>query len=84
MHPRPPQGADAPLSGLAALLSAASALGATGASASYSRQVVFLALAGEPWGYMGSRAFLWELERGGVTVEGLDLGLVDQASRDLV
>jgi nicastrin len=54
--------------------------GAAGLAASYSRQIVFLALAGEPWGYMGSKAFLWELQRGGVTVEGLDLALVDEVS----
>ncbi|KAI8468238.1 MAG: Nicastrin-domain-containing protein [Monoraphidium minutum] len=74
------QGADAPLSGLVALLAAADILGAAppARSRAYARQIVFLALAGEPWGYMGSKAFLWELERGGAAVEGLDLSLIDQ------
>lgn len=54
--------------------------GAGGGSpaADYDRQLVFVALVGEPWGYMGSKTFLWELERRGVTVQGLDLALVDQ------
>ena len=30
----------------------------------FSARVAFLALAGEPWGYMGSRRFLYELETG--------------------
>lgn len=86
------QGADAPLSGLVAMLSAMSLLGAPADAADagaagggvaappsgFTRQLVFVALVGEPWGYMGSRAFLWELERGGVTVQGLDLVLIDQ------
>ena len=94
------QGANAPLSGLVAMLTALTALGddlasgggghAGGAgggwlggggaapAAALGRQFVFVALAGEPWGYMGSKAFLWELERGGVAVQGLDLALVDQ------
>jgi len=63
------------------ILSNASAAAANAAPARdyyAARQIVFVALAGEPWGYMGSRAFLWELERGGATVQGLDLALVDQ------
>jgi hypothetical protein len=52
--------------------------GAAPRASDYARQLVFVALVGEPWGYMGSRAFLWELERGGATVQGLDLSLVDQ------
>lgn len=42
------------------------------------RQLVFLALAGEPWGYMGSRRLLWELSQGSPTVAGLNWQLVDQ------
>ncbi|GBF91523.1 nicastrin [Raphidocelis subcapitata] len=74
------QGANAPLSGLVALLAAASLLGDSPAlrAGAADRQVVFLALAGEPWGYMGSKSFLWELERRGAAVAGLDLGLIDQ------
>lgn len=62
-----------------ALLVAATLLGdARGLRAAADRQVVFLALAGEPWGYMGSKSFLWELERRGAAVAGLDLGLIDR------
>lgn len=60
------------------MLAAASLLGGAGAGAGYTRQIVFLALAGEPWGYMGSRALLWELQRRGASVAGLDFGMVDQ------
>lgn len=87
-RPRRAQGADAPLSGLVATLTALQLL--TGAAnsggggnpgapgADYQRQLVFVALAGEPWGYMGSRALLWQLESGSAGVAGLDLSLVDQ------
>jgi hypothetical protein len=45
------------------------------------RQIVFLALAGEPWNYMGSRRLMWDLARGGTPfTAGLDLADVDQAS----
>ncbi|KAF8060585.1 zinc finger CCCH domain-containing protein 40 [Scenedesmus sp. PABB004] len=71
------QGADAPLSGLVALLGALQVLrGAAGAG--YTRRVVFLALAGEPWGYMGSRRLLWEASQGSNATAGLDLALVEQ------
>ncbi|PRW57704.1 nicastrin isoform X2 isoform A [Chlorella sorokiniana] len=61
-------GADAPVSGLIAMLAAAEALGSGNASdamaaagARYQRRLVFAALAGEPWGLMGSKRLLWEL-----------------------
>ncbi len=61
-------GADAPVSGLIAMLAAAEALGSSNASAAlaaagarYQRRLVFAALAGEPWGLMGSKRLLWEL-----------------------
>lgn len=78
------QGADAPLSGLVAMLTALQLLArgsnssSGGPGADFQRQLVFAALAGEPWGYMGSRAFLWQLESGAASVAGLDLSLVDQ------
>lgn len=31
--------------------------------AGYNRQLVFLAVAGDAWGNMGSKRFLWEMER---------------------
>jgi hypothetical protein len=45
------------------------------------RQLVFLALAGEPWGYMGSKRLLWELSQGSAAVAGLQWQLVDQVGR---
>lgn len=44
----------------------------------YSRRLVFLALVGEPWDYMGSRRLLWEIKNGSVTVAGLDPAKIDQ------
>lgn len=62
------EGADAPVSGLIAMLAAAEVLGSSNASAAmaaagarYQRRLVFAALAGEPWGLMGSKRLLWEL-----------------------
>lgn len=72
------QGANAPLSGLVALLGAMHALTAAGASSTYNKRVVFLALAGEPWGYMGSRRFLYEAATGSNATAGLDLHLVEK------
>ena len=48
----------------------------------YTRRVAFAALAGEPWGFMGSRQLLWALEEGGAAgganpVEGLDLAGIE-------
>jgi nicastrin len=81
------RGSDAPLSGLIAMLAAAYALResakeAAAADASspspwpalFTRRVAFLALAGEPWGYMGSRRFLYELDSGNATWAEAALG----------
>lgn len=64
-------GADAPVSGLIAMLAAAQLLGSANASAAlagaggrYRRRLVFAAMAGEPWGLMGSKRLLWELASG--------------------
>lgn len=80
--PPSPQGANAPLSGLVAMLGALHALKAApaAAAASYSKRVVFLALAGEPWAYMGSRRLLYEAASGSNATAGLDLDLVEQVS----
>jgi len=72
------QGANAPLSGLVALLGAMHALKAAGASSTYTKRVVFLAVAGEPWGYMGSRRFLYEAATGSNATAGLDLPLIEK------
>lgn len=65
-------GADAPVSGLIAMLAAAELLGSSNATAAvaaaglrYRRRLVFAALGGEPWGLMGSKRLLWELSVGG-------------------
>ena len=65
-------GADAPVSGLIALLAAAEVLGSADASAAagrrgqrYRRRLMFGAVAGEPWGLMGSKRLLWEAAGGG-------------------
>lgn len=64
-------GADAPVSGLIAMLAAAEVLGHPNATAAlaaagqrYRRRLVFAALGGEPWGLMGSKRLLWELSGG--------------------
>jgi hypothetical protein len=47
-------------------------------SSSYSKRIVFLALAGEPWSYMGSRRLLYEAATGSNATVGLDLSLVEK------
>ena len=73
------QGAEAPLSGLIALLAAAEILGNSKLAPGYERRLVFAAFAGEPWGYMGSKRFLWELDNGENSTHPLSLEAVDQA-----
>ncbi len=73
------QGADSPLSGLVAMLAAAEALGRAGHAPQYRRRLAFCALAGEPWGLMGSKRLLWELARRGNATAGLALDRIDQA-----
>ena len=75
------QGAEAPLSGLVAMLAAAEALGNASAAGNYSRRLGFVALAGEPWGLMGSRRLLWQMHAGDPSVHGLRLDAVEQARR---
>lgn len=72
------QGAEAPLSGLIAMLAAAEILGNSTHAQGYERRLVFAALAGEPWGYMGSKRFLWELHKGENSTKPLSLLAVDQ------
>ena len=66
-------GAESPASGLIAMLAAAQLLGSAGGAARYRRRLVFAALAGEPWGLMGSKRLLWELEAGNSSMAGLSL-----------
>mmetsp|Transcript_423 Transcript_423/g.1083 ORF Transcript_423/g.1083 Transcript_423/m.1083 type:complete len:756 (+) Transcript_423:101-2368(+) len=80
------QAADSPLSGLLAMLMSMHILKGAGASSMYTRQLVFVGLAGEPWGYMGSRRLLWDMHRANADpgaapdpyVAGLHLDDVDQ------
>ncbi len=44
----------------------------------YERRLVFAAFAGEPWDYMGSKRFLWELESGSAATAGLSLQSINQ------
>jgi hypothetical protein len=67
------------MSGLIAMLAAAEILGAGGHAPQYRRRLVFCALAGEPWGFMGSKRMLWELAAGGNATAGLALPRIDQA-----
>ena len=46
----------------------------------YGRRLVFAAFAGEPWDYMGSKRFLWELESGSAATAGLSLQSIDQVT----
>lgn len=72
------QGANAPFSGLIAMLAAAQILGASAHTSAYTRHVVFTALAGETWGYMGSKRMLWEMAGGGSNATaGLSLDAVE-------
>ena len=59
------QGTDSPLTGLVVLLAAAEmvANAAEGTTLEPRRSVSFAAFAGEPWGFLGSRRFLYEVGR---------------------
>ena len=73
------QGADAPLSGLVAMLAAAQVLGnGTKGIQSWRRRLVFGAMAGEPWGLMGSRRLLLEMQQGTNGTQGLALNRIEQ------
>eukprot|EP00195_Chlamydomonas_chlamydogama_P012863 CAMPEP_0202894688 /NCGR_PEP_ID=MMETSP1392-20130828/4034_1 /ASSEMBLY_ACC=CAM_ASM_000868 /TAXON_ID=225041 /ORGANISM="Chlamydomonas chlamydogama, Strain SAG 11-48b" /LENGTH=710 /DNA_ID=CAMNT_0049579449 /DNA_START=101 /DNA_END=2233 /DNA_ORIENTATION=+ len=72
------QGADSPLSGLVTMLAAMELLRVTNASSTYTRQLLFVAMTGEPWDYMGSRRMLWEMDKNSTTTSGLDLSRIDQ------
>lgn len=42
------------------------------------RRLAFAALAGEPWGFMGSKRLLWQMDQNQSSVQGLALDDVDQ------
>ena len=61
-----------------ALLAAAEVLGNASAATNYTRRLVFAALAGEPWGLMGSRRLLWQMHAGHASTRGLSLIDIEQ------
>lgn len=75
------QGADGPLSGLVAVLAAAQILSRQGDLEQYKRRLIFAAFAGEPWGLMGSKRFLWELVDSSASNESLRIGDIEQVSK---
>ncbi|KAF3331598.1 nicastrin [Carex littledalei] len=71
-------GADSPISGLIALLTAVDALSHVNHLKKLKKQFVFAAFTGEAWGYLGSRKFLQELDLGSDSVKGLDSSMIEQ------
>ena len=72
------QGADTPLSGLVVMLAAAEVLANHTRQKNMTRRVAFASLAGEPWGFMGSKRLLWDLHQKSGSVNGLTLDSIDQ------
>ncbi|XP_024025905.1 nicastrin [Morus notabilis] len=70
-------GADSPISGLISLLAAVDALSRLDGLDDLNKQLVFLVLTGESWGYLGSRRFLLELDLQSDAVSGLDNSLFE-------
>lgn len=68
------------MSGLVALLAVIEVLAHKIDQSKMKRRIAFAALAGEPWGYMGSKQLLWQLHQGAESVEGLSLDTIDQVS----
>ena len=50
----------------------------TAAVTTYSKRLVLTALMGEPWGYMGSKRLLWEMNSQADTTTGLLLDDIEQ------
>lgn len=64
------------------MLAAADALGrAQQTRTRYRRRLVFAALAGETWDFMGSRRLLWEMNQSSGATTGLTLDSIDQVGR---
>lgn len=70
-------GADSPISGLISLLAAVDALSRLEGLDDLNKQLVFLVLTGEKWGYLGSRRFLLELDLQSDAVSGLNDSLFE-------
>ncbi len=60
------------------MLGVAEVLGNSSAPGAFQRRIVFAALAGEPWGYMGSKRLLWAMNQSQASVAGIPLHLIDQ------
>ncbi|KAJ4764059.1 Nicastrin [Rhynchospora pubera] len=71
-------GADSPISGLIALLTAVDALSHVNHLKNLKKQLVFAVLTGEAWGYLGSRKFLQELDLGSDSIRGLSSSMIEQ------
>lgn len=65
------QGADAPLSGLIAMLTALDILVNASVASSFRRPLVFAAMRGDAWGAMGTRRLLYSMHRGANATRGL-------------
>jgi nicastrin len=70
------QAADAPLSGLIAMLAAARVLGKhpsmqSNSSVNIKRRIYFAAMVGEPWDLMGSKRLLWEASQPGTNISSI-------------
>ncbi|KAG2661397.1 hypothetical protein PVAP13_1KG502900 [Panicum virgatum] len=71
-------GSDSPISGLIALLTAVDALSHIHDLRNLKKQLVFAVFNGEAWGYLGSRKFLQELDKGADSVNGINSLMIDQ------
>ncbi|KAL3613529.1 hypothetical protein CASFOL_042563 [Castilleja foliolosa] len=69
-------GAESPISGLIALLAVVDALSHLGLE-ELNKQLVFVVLTGEAWGYLGSRRLFLESDLQSETMKGLDTTMIE-------
>lgn len=60
------------------MLTAAEILANHSEPSAFKRRLVFMALAGEAWGNMGSKRLLWEMSQKENSTQGLQLSAIDQ------
>ncbi|XP_011085876.1 nicastrin [Sesamum indicum] len=70
-------GAESPISGLIALLAVVDALSHLDGLEELNKQLVFVVLTGESWGYLGSRRFFLESDKQSDAMKGLDLAMLE-------
>ncbi|PIN06941.1 Transmembrane glycoprotein nicastrin [Handroanthus impetiginosus] len=70
-------GAQSPISGLIALLAVVDALSRLDGLQELHKQLVFMVLTGEAWGYIGSRRLFLEFDQQSDSMKGLDLATID-------